>query len=191
MDESVITRANFKGSRKIGALSERGGVPGKSRAAASAGNHRGLSETQRAEENPVNPTGSRVSGLCCLICLFFKASIFFFYGLPSRKAIFKLFTNSENIWDLYQFLLFLFSIILFCFLPSSLKFICFALRPVPHDNINNNERMKRGHIYSPRWWDTLSATVFLWLVSRLGDALESAGELRNVSKPGWCPVTMK
>lgn len=86
MDESVITRANFKGSRKIGALSERGGVPGKSRAAASAGNHRGLSETQRAEENPVNPTGSRVSGLCCLICLFFKASIFFFmvYLLEKR-----------------------------------------------------------------------------------------------------------
>lgn len=125
MDESVITRANFKGSRKIGALSERGGVPGNSRAAASVGNHRGFSEAQRGEENPVNPTGSRVWGLCCLICLFFKASILFllFYGLPSRKAIFKLFTNSENIWDLYQFLLFLFSIILFCFLPSSLKFM--------------------------------------------------------------------
>lgn len=41
------------------------------------------------------------------------------------------------------------------------------------------------------WWDTLNAKFFVWLASRLWDALESPGELRKLSKPGWHPVTMK
>lgn len=149
MGESVITRANFKGSREIGTVSQRCCVPGNPRAPSSVGNQRGLSVTQIGWENPVK-LHWKPSLRSVLFDLFFKLLFcflfcFFFLSLPSIEAIFKLFTNSENIWDLYQII---------CFCSRSFFFFClilwnpcFAFRPVLCDNVNNNEIIKKGLTY--------------------------------------------